>query len=86
MHHITVTNHLCLPLISSTFEHLQQVRVFTNLDLQNAYHLVRIREWDERKTAFNTPDSHYEYLVMPFSLTNALAVFQALVNNVLQDF
>lgn len=33
--------------------------------------------------AFNTPNGHYEYLVIPFDLTNAPAVFQALVNNVL---
>lgn len=28
---------------------------------------------------------HFEYLVMPFVLTNALAVFQALLTNVLRD-
>ena len=35
--------------------------------------------------AFNTPTGHYEYLVMPFGLTNVLAVFQALVNDLLRD-
>lgn len=47
---------------------------------------MRIREGDEWKTAFNTLLGHFEYLVMPCGLTNALAVFQALVNDVLQDF
>ena len=74
-----------LPLISSAFELLQGASVFTKLDLRNAYHLVRIREGDEWKTAFNTPTGHYEYLVMPFGLTNAPAVFQNLVNEVLSD-
>ncbi|KAL0162278.1 hypothetical protein M9458_041674, partial [Cirrhinus mrigala] len=82
---ITVKNRYPLPLMSSAFELLQGARVFTKLDLRNAYHLVRIREGDEWKTAFNTPSGHYEYLVFPFGLTNALAVFQGLVNNVLGD-
>ncbi|KAI3365308.1 hypothetical protein L3Q82_010394 [Scortum barcoo] len=60
--------------------------IFTKLDLRNAYHLVRIRERDEWKTAFNTPLGHLEYWVIPFGLTNAPTVFQALINDVLHDF
>ncbi|CAK6976493.1 hypothetical protein LDENG_00158670%2C partial, partial [Scomber scombrus] len=82
---ITVKNRYPLPLMSSAFELLQGATVFSKLDLRNAYHLVRIREGDEWKTAFNTPTGHYEYLVMPFGLTNAPAVFQTLVNDVLRD-
>ena len=55
------------------------------LDLRNAYHLVRIRKGDEWKKAFNTPLGHFEYLVIPFGLNNAPAVFQALINDVLRD-
>ncbi len=82
---ITVKNRYPLPLMSSAFELLQGAQVFTKLDLRNAYHLVRIREGDEWKTAFNTPSGHYEYLVLPFGLSNAPAVFQDLVNSVLGD-
>ncbi|KAK2905603.1 hypothetical protein Q8A73_009546 [Channa argus] len=82
---ITIHNRYPLLLISSVFELLQGAKVFTKLDLRNAYHLVRIWEGDEWKTAFNTPAGHFEYLVMPFGLTNAPAVFQNLVNDVLGD-
>ena len=82
---ITIKNRYPLPLISSAFDLLQDAKIFTKLDLRNAYHLVRIREGDEWKTAFNTPSGHYEYLVMPFGLTNAPAVFQAMANDVLRD-
>ena len=72
--------------MTSVFDQLQQAKIFTKLDLRNAYHLVRIREGDEWKTGFNTPSGHYEYCVMPFGLTNAPAVFQAMINDVLRDF
>lgn len=64
---------------------MQPATVFSKLDLRNTYHLVSIREGDEWKTAFNTPLGHFRYLVMPFGLTNTPAVFQALINDVLQD-
>ena len=43
-----------------------------------------MKEGEEWKTAFRTCYEHYEYLVMPFRLTNALATCQALVNNVIR--
>ena len=83
---ITIKNRYPLPLMSSVFDQLQQAKVFTKLDLRNAYHLIRIREGDEWKTGFNYPSGHYEYRVMTFGLTNAPAVFQAMINDVLRDF
>ncbi|KAK7922179.1 hypothetical protein WMY93_009081 [Mugilogobius chulae] len=85
LNEITIKNKYPLPLIDSAFEPLHQATIFTKLDLRSDYHLVRIRQGDEWKTAFNTPLGHFEYLVMPFGLTNAPAVFQALVNDVLRD-
>ena len=38
-----------------------------------------------RMEAFNISSGHYEYLVLPFGLTNATAVFQGLINDVLRD-
>lgn len=57
----------------------------SKLDLNNAYHLVRICEDDEWKKAFNTPLGHSECFVMLFGLTNSPAVFHSLVNDVLCD-
>ena len=82
---VSVKNRYPLPLMDTAFESLQGARLFSKLDLRNAYNLVRIRKGDEWKTAFNTPNGHYEYLVMPFGLANAPAVFQAFVNDVLRD-
>ncbi|XP_055081043.1 uncharacterized protein LOC129456635 [Periophthalmus magnuspinnatus] len=86
LNNITVKNKYPLPLLDSAFTPLHGATIFSKLDLRNAYHLVRIREGDEWKTAFKTPLGHFEYLVMPFGLTNAPAVFQALINDVLRDY
>ncbi len=85
LNEMTIKNRYPLPLMSSAFKILQGAKIFTRLDLRNAYHLVRIKEGDEWKTAFNTPLGHFEYRVLPFGLVNAPAVFQALVNDVLRD-
>lgn len=82
---ITVKDRSPLPLIDPSFEPLCEAQVFSKLDLRKAYHLIRIREGDEWKTAFNTPLGHFEYQVMPFGLINAPAVFQTLMNDVLRD-
>lgn len=56
---ITVRNKYPLPLMNAAFESLE-ARVFTKLDLHNAYHLVWIQEEDEWKTGFNSPLGHFE--------------------------
>ncbi|CAJ0934476.1 unnamed protein product [Ranitomeya imitator] len=85
LNNITVKNKYPLPLIPELFDRLRGAQIFTKLDLRGAYNLVRIRAGDEWKTAFNTRDGHYEYLVMPFGLCNAPAVFQEFVNDVFRD-
>ncbi|KAK3509407.1 hypothetical protein QTP70_033974, partial [Hemibagrus guttatus] len=82
---ITVRYPYPLPLVPAALEQLRGARVFTKLDLHSAYNLVRICKGDEWKTTLHTTHGHYEYCVMPFSLTNAPAVFQALINEVFQD-
>ena len=48
--------------------------MFYKFDLKSAYNLVRIREGDEYKTAFNTKFGLFEHLVMPFCLTNGVEI------------
>ncbi|GAA6098186.1 receptor-type tyrosine-protein phosphatase gamma-like [Tachysurus ichikawai] len=82
---ITVKFRYPLPLVPSALEQLCRVRFFTKLDLRCAYNLIRIRQGDKWKTAFSTQSGHYEYLVMPFGLSNSPAVFQSFVNDVFRD-
>lgn len=80
---VTVKNRHPLPLITETLNRLCGVKVFSKLDLKDAYHRLRIREGDEWKTAFRTRYGHFEYLIMPFGLANAPATFQAYINRAL---
>ena len=81
---VTVKNRYPLPLIWETLDRLAGAKVFTKLDLRDAYHRIRIEDVDIWKTAFRTRYGHFEYLVMPFGLTNAPATFQAYINDALK--
>ena len=74
-----------LPLISDLLDSPSKAKIYTKIDLCHAYHLVRIAEGDEWKTAFRTRYGSFEWNVMPFGLTNAPAAFQRFVNSILAD-
>jgi hypothetical protein len=82
---ITRKDRYPLPLIDDLIHQLKGVHYFTKLDVRWGYNNVRIRKGDEWKATFRTNRGLFEPLVMYFGLTNSLATFQTMMNEIFQD-
>lgn len=85
INNITIKNKYPIPLLVDLLPKLSRAKIFTHLDMPDAYHLVRIRKGDEWKTAFRCKFGHYQYNVVSFGLSNAPAAFQFFMNDILKD-
>ncbi|KMQ89530.1 enzymatic polyprotein endonuclease reverse [Lasius niger] len=79
----TIGDAYPLPNISDILDQLGKARYFSCFDLASGFHQIPMDPQDSLKTAFSTPNGHYEYKKMPFGLKNAPATFQRLMDNVL---
>jgi hypothetical protein len=65
---------------------LSKATWFMKLDICRAYNLIYLAKGEEWKIAFCTHYGLFELLVMPFSLTNTLAIFQNYINDILAPY
>ena len=83
---MTIKNKYPLPHIDDLFNQICRATIFYKIDLRYGYHQVIIKDEDIFKTSFKTSYGHYAFVVMSFGLTNALASFMCLMNNVLSKY
>lgn len=83
---ITIKNKSPIPRINELFDQLHGAQYFTKIDLDYAYHQIRIHPEDVPKTAFNTQFGHFEFIVLTFGFTNAPATFQTLMTWIFMPF
>lgn len=82
---VTRKDRYPIPLIKETFQRLSKAKLFTKLDVRQAFHRVRLTEESEELTSFRTRYGQFQYTVLPFGLCNGPSTFQRFINQVLRD-
>ena len=81
----TVKNNYLLLLITDLINNIGNKRIFTKMNLWWGFNNVRIKEGDEWKGVFTMHIGSFEPTVMFFGMTNSLATFQVMMNEILRD-
>ncbi|GFW08679.1 retrovirus-related Pol polyprotein from transposon 297 [Trichonephila clavipes] len=74
-----------LPIIEEVLDKLGNGKIFTTLDLKNAFFHVDVDEASRKYTAFVTETGQYEFLKVPFGLSISSNYFQRYINYVFRE-
>jgi hypothetical protein len=86
LNQITRKDRYPLPLIDETLARVSRAKIFTKLDIRQAFHRIRMDPESEELTTFRTRYGSYKCKVLPFGLTNGPATYQRYMNDVLFDY
>ena len=73
-----------LPTIQDLFSSLADGKYFTTLDLQHAYQQLEVEESSQELLTINTHKGLYQYVRLPFGISSAPSIFQAVMDQILK--
>ncbi|XP_027922874.1 uncharacterized protein LOC114180782 [Vigna unguiculata] len=83
---LTIKNKYPLPRIDDLLDQLRGAAVFSKIDLRSGYHQILVKLEDVQKTTFRLCCGHYEYVVMPFGVTNTPTIFMDYMNRIFRPY
>jgi hypothetical protein len=86
LNEVTVMNKCLLLRIDDLFDQLHGSCVLSKVNLRSGYHQLKVQECEIPETAFVSRYGLYEFMVMSFGLTNALAYFLYMMNKVFMEY
>ena len=75
-----------LPLISDLLNQIAQNRIFSTVDLRAAYHQLPLKPQERQYTAFEANGRLYEFLRLPFGVTNGVSIFQREMDEIIDKY
>ena len=81
----TLLDAFPLPRMNEMIGEIAKYRMFSTLDLKSAYHQIAIRPRDKLYTAFEANGRLYQFCRTPFGVTNGVASFQRIVDQIITD-
>ena len=83
---VRIKNKYPLPRIFDLFDQMKEAKLFSKIYLRFSYYQVKIKEEGIHKETFGTRYGHYEFMVVPFGITNSPATFMCLMNSFLRKY